>query len=116
MEAREGNGKLKFRCYETSTLGGLGSWIANLKMKAEQTQRYELGVSRLSAAMLSSVFKLQAKGPSADCQHPSSSNVMSFSVLSSLFCGNTEAPPFHRAMKPTVAVLETYSEVNRDRL
>ena len=61
MEAREGNGKLNFRCYETSTLGGLGSWIANLKMKAEQTQRYEFGVSRLSAAMLSSVFKLQAK-------------------------------------------------------
>ena len=34
-----GDGKLNFRCYETSTLGGLGSWIANLKMKAEQTQR-----------------------------------------------------------------------------
>lgn len=96
--------------------GGLGSWIADLKMKAEQTQRYELGISRFSAAMLSSIFKLQAKGPSADCQKPSSSDVTSFSVLSSVFCGNIEAPPFYRAMKPTIAVLETCSEVNRDRL
>ena len=96
--------------------GGLGSWIANLKMKAEQTQRYELGISRLSAAMLSSIFKLQAKGPSADCQKPSSSDVTSFSELSSVFCGNSEAPPFYRAVKPTVVVLETCSEVNRDRL
>ena len=116
MEARERNGKLNFRCYETSTSGGLGSWIANLKMKAEQTQKYEPGVSRLSAARLSSVFKLQAKGPSADCQKPSSSDVKSFSVLPSVFCRNTEALSFHRAMKPIVTVLGTYSEVNRDRL
>lgn len=102
MEARERNGKLNFGCYETSTSGGLGSWIANLKMKAEQTQRYEPGVSRLPAARLSSVFKLQAKGPSADCQKPSSSDVKSFSVLSSVFCRNTEALSFHRAMKPIV--------------
>ena len=75
-----------------------------------------LGKSRLSAARLSSVFKLQAKGPSADCQKPSSSDVKSFSVLPSVFCRNTEALSFHRAMKPIVTVLGTYSEVNRDRL
>lgn len=61
-------------------------------------------------------FKLQAKGCLAEYSKPCSSDTESFSMLCSVFHGNTEASHFQRAMKPTISLLANYSEVNRNGL
>lgn len=85
-------------------------------MKANQTQKCGFRISWLLDAVLSSTSRCRQTAIWQNIWNLVLVTLSQFFMLCLVFCGNTEAFHFQRAMMPIISLLMNYSEVNRDGL